>query len=72
MKTHETNQHAYAGQYSVRDIDTGLLIHGGGVTVQRPRLYATPEAAEEAATAIRWAKCEAVCLVAAPVVEVAP
>ncbi len=64
MKTHETYQFAYAGQFSVRDIASGQLIHGGGVVAPRPRLYEKAEAAEEAATAITWVDCEAVELVA--------
>lgn len=64
METHETNQHAYAGQYSLRNKETGKLLHGGGVDAPRPRLYETPEAATEAAEAIEWAECEPVQLVA--------
>ena len=52
MKTYKTNQRAYSGQFSVIDPDTNRLIHGGGVTVQRPRLYATAEAAQAAASAM--------------------
>ncbi len=68
---HATEQHAYAGQFSIRDKDSGRLIAGrsgfaAGGTIHKPRLYETAEAAEEAATAITWADCEAVKLVANP------
>ena len=61
MKTHKTNQVAYAGQFAI-ETDEGVLLHGGGVTVQRPRLYETAEAAAEAASAIDPAKWKAVSL----------
>ena len=63
MKTHETSQFAYAGRFSIRDLETGYLIHGGGVTAPRPRLYETAEAATEAAASITWTDCEPVELV---------
>jgi hypothetical protein len=71
MKTHETEQHAYAGQYSIRHKVGGYLIAGktgfdAGGTIRKPRLYETATAAEEAAEAITWADCEAVRLVAKP------
>ncbi len=69
MKTHEDEQFAYAGQFSIRDKDSGKLIAGqtgfaAGATIPKPRLYETSEAAEEAAAAITWANCEAVELAA--------
>jgi hypothetical protein len=51
MKTHATNQTAYAGRFAI-ETDTGLLLFGGGVIAPRPRLYDTEAAATQAAAAI--------------------
>ena len=53
MTKFTTNQRAYAGQFSVMDSDSKRLIHGGGVTTHRPRLYLTAESAIEAAASMR-------------------
>jgi len=61
MKRHETGQYAYAGRYAI-ETDSGALLAGGGVTVQRPRLYETEEAVREAVAAMDPAKWRAVSL----------
>jgi hypothetical protein len=58
MKTHETNQVAYAGRFAI-ETDSGLLLHGGGVIAPRPRLYETEVAATQAAAAINPADWQA-------------
>ena len=37
----QDEQKAYAGLFSLRDKESGLLLHGGGVIAPRPRLYQT-------------------------------
>jgi|GEM_PF-3860097 len=56
MNDYPTRQRAYAGYYATMD-EEGQLIEGrpaikGPVTVRKPRLYTSPEAAEEAAQAM--------------------
>jgi len=57
-----TKQRAYVGQYALADRETGRLI-AAFTLHHRPRLYATAEAAAEAAQAIAWADCTPVRLV---------
>lgn len=57
---HSTQQAAYVGKFSIRDIHSKQLLRGGGVIAPRPRLYDNEESARMAARAIRWADCEAV------------
>ena len=57
MKTRKIKQVAFAGYFAVQN-EKGLLVAGrpaftGGVTIARPRLYTTPEAAREAADAMK-------------------
>ena len=47
MRTHETRQQAFVGYYATVD-EHGALIEGK-VTIRKPRLYETAEAATEAA-----------------------
>jgi hypothetical protein len=63
MDTKRTNQTAYVGKYALEEIQTGKLIHGGGVTAPRPRLYKTEEDVRCACRNLRWADTKPVRLI---------
>lgn len=59
----QTEQRAYVGRWALLDVASGKLLHGGGVLSQRPRLYDSKGAAEQAARDMSWTEAVAVLLV---------